>query len=710
MHSVQIIDPSTGQAHDIPYEQLPQALQAGGQFANEAQKKKAISIQNGTYQDDESSIPATPFNEKSKPMELELTKSSGKKPETMGWQGVKEDAFNLLRNSLKGVVGFGRRYPSEVKEFWSEMAKHPIDQTLHTAGQLAAGIVGGTRDTLNLTHRFFDELADKGVTPNYLRTGSLPEDTGLEKFLGLQPTKKSDELVRAAPAIYGVGKLVKEGVNKVGKVINSPSKEVMFQRALQEEIDKATKAHDLSKEDLKSLQDSLRLKYSELHPTDLTDITPLGQKVDANLKTQALERKRPLTEIPEEHIAEIPPEPDTKAMLQEHKDAIAHAEETAKKNLGTADHPTHKAGKEIKTAIDELHKTSSDLYKEARNRYIGEKVTVDNSKEIKALSDDLKELATNEDVFEGNTSERKMIEDKVQALREEKVNASDLFDLQRSLEKISENVRKRANASGTGITDLERNRLKDMATRLDNRANNIATQLESVGGKEVQKIIKEANKGWKTYRELTKGAYIHGKFKSNPISNAALAEKINANTLTELGAAHPGNDFLNALVENSPELRKNILSAYVGNSSTEKLLNPTTLVDKYIKSLPEVEEHVQALKTAIKNHEQGEVTASKVKKEYDDLVNSMKNAAKQQKIRQEAIAESDELKKQIKFHEDAIPKLEKKIQAEQAAGKNVDRLRDELKKRKQEIQDKGGRLKSIAKFIAKVKGANMVRL
>jgi len=698
MHSVQIIDPNTGVAHDIPYDQLPHALEGGGQFADEGQKQKAMRIQDGSYQDDESAIPETPFNQKAKPLELELTKAQGKKPETMGWKGVKEDAIDLLRNSLKGAVGFGRRYPHNVKDFWSEMFKHPIDESLHAIGQLGSSVVGGTRDLANVPHKIFDELADKGITPNWLRTGSLPEDTGLEKFLGVEPTKDSDELIRAVPAIYGGGKLLGAGAKKVGKVINRPSKEALFQRALQAEIDKAAKTHDLAKSDLKGLEDALRLKYSEIHGKDLGDLNPVGQQVDINTKQHAIEQKRPLTEIPEQEVGEIPPEPDTKAIIQQKKDALDTAKQEAESALGTLDNPRLKAGDKVKKAITDVKQSASELYDSARKHYVDRKLKVDNSQEIKEIGKDLNDLSANEGVFEGTASEREVLQSKIDSLEGETVNASDLFDLQRTLEKMAEDTRKK---QYSGVSELDFKRLGSLADRLDSRAGQLAKRLESVGGKDVQKMITEANKGWTTYKNLSA---------RNPVGKAALKGEIPMRTMVEIAKDHPGNDFLQNLVNADPELKKHVLAAYTGESNVNKLMKPSSLAKKYLEDLPEVEEHVNALKQALQGVKEGEVKASRVKKEYDDLVKSMKDAAKEQKVRQETIQESEELKKQIKFHEEAIPKLEEKIKAEQTAGRNIDKLKDELKKRKQEIADKGGRLKSIVKFIAKVKGANMVKL
>src|SRR5690606_21205148 len=170
----------------------------------------------------------------------------------------------------------------------------------------------------------------------------------------------------------------------------------------------------------------------------------------------------------------------------------------------------------------------------------------------------------------------------ISALSNEKVNASDIFDLQRTLEKMAENTRKK---QFSGVTDIEFKKLNNLAERLDEHAEKLAKRLESVGGKDVQKMISEANKGWKIYKDLTN---------YNPVGKGALKGEIPIRSLIEIAKNHPGNDFLRALVESDPELKKNMLAAYAGEKNVNKLLQPTTLVKKYIQDLPEVEEHVNA--------------------------------------------------------------------------------------------------------------------
>jgi hypothetical protein len=76
----------------------------------------------------------------------------------------------------------------------------------------------------------------------------------------------------------------------------------------------------------------------------------------------------------------------------------------------------------------------------------------------------------------------------------------------------------------------------------------------------------------------------------------------------------------------------------------------------------------------------------------------------------EAIEESEKLTKQIKFNEDAIPKIEAKMKDEDVNSLEYKKLKKELADRLKFNEDKGGRLKELAKFFVKVKLAGKVHL
>lgn len=690
MESINVIDPSTGQAHAIPYDQLPHALKAGGQFADEEQKQKAIKLQDGTYG------LAEPEEEEPK--------------EATGLLGLGSDLIESLGHAFQSGKKFTADIPEMTQALGQQLNENPIKGQVRAAGQLGAGIADVGKSIVNSPHDLLKYLIKKNLAFDIPIPGTkmhtsdllphIPEDTGVEKALGLQPGK-GDKLLRAIPEIAatatGAGALGKS----VAKAVAAPSKKTLFKRALEDKIAAAEKEHSLSKGDLDSLKESLRREYSAIHKQKIGDLSPIGQEEAINVKTGKLEELKPTTEIPEQKVGEIPPEPDFKAIVEEKNAEAKKARAEAEETLGVLDNPKLKGGQIVQNAIKDVKKTSSDLYDSARKHYVDKKIMADNSKEIKAVTADLEELKSADGLAPGygsGTAEQKALESQLSALKGEQVNASDIFDLQRTVEKMAKDTRKK---QYSGVSDIEFNRLRDLAERLDSHAAKLATRLESVGGKEVQSMIKEANKGWKTYSDLKKNTVGRPALKKGELPNRAMIDIANTES---------GNEFLRSLTEAVPELKKHLLAAYVGETNVNKLLKPNSTVKEYLKALPEVEDKVIDLKEAIAGVKEGEIKASNIKKEYDSLVTSMKDASKQQEARQDAIMKSDKLKEQIKFHKDAIPKIEAKIRAEKQKGNDVSKLKDELAQHEKNVKDKGGRLKELGAFILKIKLINKAHL
>jgi len=621
--------------------------------------------------------------------------------ERTGLVGVLSDIAHGTSNAVKGGINFAANTPQMLEDLGEELIENPGTGQLRGIAQIGTEGAEIGKGILNMPYNLNQYLARKHLLPQILgKLGKkliphIPEETGLEKALGME-ARKGDKLLRGltegAAIVSGGIPLAKN----IKNFVTAPSKEKLFQRALEERIEKAAEATSMSKEQLNSLKETLRRDYSRIHGEKLGEPSPIGQEEAINVKKGKLEELKSLTEIPEKKVGEIPSEPDTKAIIQQKKSALEKARSEADKVLGILDNPRLKASSKVKKAIMDLKSSASDLYKSARAYYVEKKIKAPNDAEIKSVTKDLETLKNSDELAPGygsGTAEQKMLESQIEALQAKEVNATDIFDLQRTLEKMAENTRKK---QYSGVNDIEFKRLNTIAEKLESHAGVLEKRLESVGGKEVQSMIKEANKGWKTYKDL---------IKRNPVGKAALKGEIPIRSMIEIAKDHPGNDFLKALVESDPELKKHILAAYAGESNVNKLLKPTSLTKKYIEALPEVDEHVNSLKQALQGVREGEVKASQIKKEYDDLVKSLKDAAKEQEVRRNAIEESDKFKQQIKFHEEAIPKLEERIKNVEKNSAEERTLKKELEDHKKSIEDKKGRLKQLAKFFVKVKVA-----
>ena len=243
---------------------------------------------------------------------------------------------------------------------------------------------------------------------------------------------------------------------------------------------------------------------------------------------------------------------------------------------------------------------------------------------------------------------------------------------------MAENTRKKQYAGN--VPELEFKRLGNIAERLDAHADKLATRLESVGGKEVQSIFSEANKGWRTYKQLTK---------ENPVGKAAMKGNVPNESLIKLADDYPANDFLKGLVDSDPALKKQLLAIYTGENNVKKLIKPSAVIKDVLKSLPEVEEHVNVLKNAISDYKAGEQSAVKIDKAHNDLVKSMKD-----------VAEAKQLQQQIKFHEEAIPKLKDKINKVDEKTAEHAKLVKQLKDHEKKLSDKNYLLKKYGKYVA----------
>jgi len=619
--------------------------------------------------------------------------------ERTGLLGVAGDVAHGLENAKK----FALDIPNKLKKSGKYIEENPGKSILHNAGQVAAGTAETGKSILNAPHDLLKYFIKKHLAVDIPIPGTnwhtsdliphIPEDTGVEKALGLEADKmKGDELFRSIPDIVGMGAGGASVAKGVKNLATAPSKEKLFKRALESKIDKAAEEKGLASGELDNLKDSLRQEYSRIHGERVGELTPTGQQVEINIKKNALENNPKKNEVPEGELPEIPEKPDTKTMLEEHKKAIDEAKESAEKGLNILDNPSLKAGSKVKNAIIDVKDKASSLYKAARKHYSDKKIIADNSKEIKAATEELEALKDADELAPGygsGTAKQKELEANIQALKGEKVNASDIFDLQRTLEKMAENTRKSQYESGTGKTDLERKRLGEQAQKLDAHAEKLAKRLESVGGKDVQNMISGANKGWKVYKELSQGKYENGVFKSNPVGKAALKSgSVPNNALIELAKDHPSNDFLKGLVDSDSELRKHLLAAYSGEKNVNKLLKPSTVIKKYVESLPEVDEKLNAFKNAVADYKSGEKSAEKINKAHDALVKSMKE-----------VAEAKQLQQQIKSHEEAIPKIKAKMDKVDAKSSEHAKLVKELKDHEKHLSDKNHLLKKYGKAV-----------
>lgn len=675
------------------------------------QVEQAIHEQFPDESANESVIPETPFN--------------GREPEPeeeMGLTGVAVDAADLLGKALTGVMKFGEEAPENLRRIKKDVGEHGLSAVGHILGQLHVGNANLGKAIINTPHDFAKYLIHKNVLGatevpipfTNLNLSDLiphiPEDTGLEKALGLEAQpERGDEFTRALPGIANLAVGGFQGVRGLNRWLKSPDKMALLKQKLEQNIAGAEEAHAATQEESQIFKDALKEKYSGMHGSQIGELTPTGQKVAINIKKAKQAEKAESLAIPEKEVPEIPPKPSTEHLEKQVEDKVvasAKAREHLDESLGVLKNPTHKAGRIIKQEIEAVKANSNKLYKDARDHYKAHNILADNDEAIKSATEDLNKLKDADELAPGyghGSEEQKSLEATLDALKTETVAASDVSALQEHAEKLAQNFRQKAYS---GVSQLEHENYLKTANRIQAHADKLAKRLETVGGKDVQKIFKEARQGWQTYKKATEStvgrkAYNKGEIPAKGIIDIANTEE--------------GHAFIKALVENDPSLRRHMLAAHIGESSVNKLLRPTEEVKKHLSHLPDLQEKIQDFKEALAEVKSTEkATAAekvKIKDAYKDLVDSIETEAKQQAKRQAAVQEHAKLEAEIKSHEAAIPKLEARIKAEKSSASEVAKAKAELKAHEKALAEKHPRMKKLKALMgaaAKITGISSV--
>lgn len=184
------------------------------QYESKSDNELADAIHNKYY----SALPKAQVYEKlGLTLQPEPEDAPEEKRELTGLLGVGSD----IAHGVSSATKFALDIPNKLKKSGNYIEENPGSSILHNAGQLAAetGEIG--KGLINVPYNLNQYLARKHLLPQVLgKLGKLiphlPEDTGVEKALGLEPDKeKGDDLIRAIPEIAsmafgGVG-LLKQG-------------------------------------------------------------------------------------------------------------------------------------------------------------------------------------------------------------------------------------------------------------------------------------------------------------------------------------------------------------------------------------------------------------------------------------------------------------------------------------------------------------------
>ena len=646
----------------------------------------------------DSQIAPTPFNQQQDEPE------QAPEPEKQS-KGMLPEMIEHFGNALKAGSAWAGRVPGNIRGIKEEFKKDPIGEFNHMVEQTGVSLAEAGKDFANIALLpLRDPLVEK-LTQGKVKL-QIPEDTGLQKALRLDSNKKGDELIKDLPGILTTASLAKSLVKKGFAKLDKPfplGKEAKYRNAKTEEIIKSEKIEKKLKEDFEEYKKQTTRDYGKKNKgEEIGTLDPVSQENAALRKKAKIEDElKPLASIPEKKVGEIPsPEVATKQaddIIAKSKAAVEDAKKNVETELDASEEHVKRAGSAIKPHAEKVKSTASNLYNAVRKNYADAKISIDNSAEIKAVTSDLNKLKEADELAPGyghGSPEQMALEEKIKALKGEKVAAADVFDVQRSLDQMATQIRNQMRKGG--LTDLEFKHLNNKATSYERHASQLEKVLEGVGDANAQKMLKQANEGWRQWKTFQQDALGRKILKSG---------KIVPKAMYDLTGDEPNNAFINALIKNNPALRKDVLaSQYVskGKVNVNALAKPDKLTESYLKELPKVDKAVNDFKNALIKEKAGKAEAKQVIDKHDALIKAMEKEAEEQAIRIKSAEEIKKLTEQVKLHEQAGIKSEAKIKELEAAGKNTAKLKEDLARHKREYVEMNSHLSKLKKGAIKL--------
>lgn len=230
----------------------------------------------------QSEIAATPFNESQQQPEEKIDSKS-----------VMSDLVHGLGKALRQGTDFAVKTPGMITSLAKHLKEHPLSALKHDTGQLLAGAGDTAKDVAN-TGLSLGSWALKQLDPvgsslmersgKSIEAPQIPEDTGVEKFLGLEPTQKEDRLIRAIPEIYGAGKLLVKPITTIAKAFKSPD----LKKAIKETQAKVNAVDKKMGKNFDKVEEAVEKRGVTPIPVDKETMTAAKRFLDKSPETKAL--------------------------------------------------------------------------------------------------------------------------------------------------------------------------------------------------------------------------------------------------------------------------------------------------------------------------------------------------------------------------------------------------------------------------------------
>ena len=615
------------------------------------------------------------------------------KPQQTGFRGLLSDTLRNLQGAVKGGIGFVRDIPEEVKAS-NELANKNNPRAL---AALASSLASGGKSIINAPHDLskfiYSHLAPDLKIPGTDRSIAdiiphIPEDTGVEKLLGLDKQQKGERFIRSIPDLFTAAAIPVSAATKLTNIF----REGKALKALDKTLEKATEDYGLSQEQTKALGKSLRKDFSKTFKSKLGQAEPTTQYENAQVKTGKVEELEPLANRPIEAIEE-PPEPiNEREFKKQSNEDFEQAKETLKTSLQHGKEHARHGGTIVGEEVEKVHKEGNRKYADIRKDYKEGSVKVNNQEEVRKIKNTVSALQAEDKELPGyahDTPELQALNHHLNALESEVIPASDVLDTYQSLDQLASKAQDSA-YSRKGLTTDQRKRAAEIADEYRAKADRLAQILEESGGEDVKRKFKEANQYWRKYAELRD---------INPITKNVIAHgKLPPGTLTKLTGTTKGNDFLNALVGSNADLRRWIIGQEFDKSgSFNRLIEEhghENIKPYLINELGDIQTHLNLYRDALA----GKKEVGAIVSEHKELVKALGEKAAERAETMVAKEQQAKLNAEIAAHEKAEKALDHQIAIEKRKGNSVKALEKEKKVRTEARNETKRKLAKVVKL------------